>query len=76
MSGRWTKIQKGKEFMRSSILTLKLLGEGVNLSPDMVFRIYLLKRVRNPVFSVTFNIIISQIFPKNFIEIHQVVQKI
>ena len=43
----------------------------------MVFRKqYLLKRGWNTGFFVTFNIIIRHIFPENFIEIPQVVQKI
>ena len=33
-------------------------------------------RGRSPVFFVTFNIILKHIFPENFIEISQVVQKV
>ena len=49
-------------------LTLKRLGEekGVNLTPPVVF----------PKMFVTFNIIISHVFPENFIEIPLVVKKI
>ena len=59
-----------------SVLTLKRLG-GVNLIPPVFFpRICYLEREWKPVFLVTFNIIISHIFPENFIEITQVIQKI
>ena len=54
-------------------------GRGVNLSPPppVVFRkMYSLKRVKLWWLFVTFNIIISHIFPENFIKIPQVVQKI
>ena len=59
-------------------INLKLLGERGwyqfdTLPPLLVFpKKYLLERGPN----VTFNIIISHIFPENFIKISQVVQKI
>ena len=46
-------------------------------TPLVVFRkLYLLNRGWKPVFFVTFNIIIGHIFPENFTEITQLVQKI
>ena len=65
-------------------LTLKRLGRGagggVNLiSPPLVFgfleNVYSKERVK-PWFFVTFNIISKHIFPENFIEFPQFVQKI
>ena len=56
-------------------LTLKKLG--VNLTPRCGFSKNVSSRERvKPSFFVTFNIIISHIFPENFIEVTQLVQKI
>ena len=67
-----TKIIFG--YILVAALTLKRLVGQIDPLPPMVFRkMYLLKR---PWFFVTFDIIISHIFPENFIEILQVVQKI
>ena len=56
-------------------LTLKKAG-GLIWTPVCFFpKLYLLKRGETLVF-VTFNIIISHIFPENFIKILQVAQKI
>ena len=59
-------------------LTLKRLGGGGQFDPPSVFPSGFSKNVssKERVFFVTFNIIISHIFPENFIEIPQVVQKI
>ena len=66
-----------------SSLMLKWLGwgggGGVNLTPPplVVFRKYVSSEERvKPWFFVTFNIILRHIFPENFIEFPQVVQKI
>ena len=61
-------------------LTLKRLGEGVNLSqpppPLWFFEIVSSKQRVKSYFFVTFKIIMKHIFSENFIEIPQVVQKI
>ena len=52
-------------------------GGEVKLIPPIAFRkMYFLKRRLNPVFFVTFNVILRHIFPENFIKFPQVVQKI
>ena len=67
---------------RIKYLTLKRLGGegeggGVNLIPPVVFsKIVSSKQRVKPRFFVTFKIIIRYIFPENFIEIPQVVQKL
>ena len=59
-------------------LNFKTAGRGVNLIPHpMVFqKMYLLKERVKLWFFVTFNIILKNIFPENFIEIPRVVQKL
>ena len=53
------------------------MSRGVKLTPTVVFcEMYLVKRVWNTGFFVTFKIILKHIFPENFIEFPQVVQKI
>ena len=60
----------------SNKLTVKRLG-GVNLTLPCRFSKNLSSKERVKLcFFVTFNIIISHAFPRNFIEIPQVVQKI
>ena len=62
--------------LKAILLTLKQQGGG-NLTPPVVFpKMYPSKERLNPWFFMTINIIISHIFPENFIEIPQVVQKI
>ena len=57
-------------------LTLKRLG-GVNLTPSCGFLKNVSSKERvKPWLFVTFNIILKHIFPENFIEFPQVVQKI
>ena len=53
-------------------------GRKVDLIPPCGFskKVYLLKRWSNLVFFMTFNITLRRIFPENFIEFPQVVQKI
>ena len=51
-------------------LTLKQLGEGQSDSSPVVFRkVCLLKRGWNPGSFVTFNIIVSHIFPENLLKL-------
>ena len=58
----------------SFLLTLKQLG--VNLTPPPLPKMYLPKTGWKPWFFLTFSIIIKHIFPEDFIEIRQFVQKI
>ena len=57
-------------------LTLKRLGGQFDPLPLGFSKNVSSKEWMKPWFFVTFNIIISHIFPENFIEIPQVVQKI
>ena len=63
---------------RTAVLTLKRLGGGSGqFDPLCCFSKNLFSRERvKPWFFVTFNVIISYISPKSFIEIPQLVQKI
>ena len=58
------------------IFNLNTLGESQFDSPCGFFKNVSPKKRLKPYFFVNFNIIISHILPKNFIEIPQVVQKI
>ena len=60
-------------------LTLKPLGEGVNLTPAPPYgfsKSVSFKEREKPWLFVAFNIILRHIFPENFIEFPPVVQKI
>ena len=57
-------------------LTLKELERGQFDSPSYGFSKYISSKEKVKPFFVTFNIIITHIFPENFIEIPPVVQKI
>ena len=77
------KIWKNKKYKQETEelihenLTLKQLGEGVNLSPLCGFSKNLSSKENvKPWFFVTINIILKYIFPENFIEFPLVVQKI
>ena len=64
-------------FTQFSLTLKRLVGGGVNLTPRYGFSKNLSAKERvKPCFFVTFDIIISHIFPENFIEIPQVVQKL
>ena len=71
-------LKSGNDFKH---LTLKLLGgrgRGVNLIPHPMVsqKMYLPKERVKLWFFVTFNIILKNIFPENFIEIPRVVKKL
>ena len=51
-------------------------ASGGRLIPAVVFKKCIFSDRMRPCFFVTFNIIISHVFPENFIEILQVLQKI
>ena len=62
---------------RKYLLTLKRLGGRVNLFPPCGFSKNVSSKERlKPWFFVNFNIILKHIFPENFIEFPQFVQKI
>ena len=66
---------EGVIFCTNLLLTLKRLGDQTDPSPCGFTKNIFSRERANPRFSVTFNIIISHIIPKNVIEIPQIVQK-
>ena len=80
--GKMKDKSEGKIIDKFVLLILKRLDgrgeEGVKLTPPhVVFSKNVSSKERvKPRFFVTFNIIIRHIFPENFIEINQVVQKL
>ena len=64
----------GTAFYRAPLAAVSGLNLKSQFDPSCVFSIYLFSRERvKPFFFVTFNIIISHVFPENFIAIARVV---
>ena len=74
-----TPVMLSVKFLLLGHLNPKKVGEGVNLTPLSICKFsknVSSKQRLKPCVFVTFNIIISYIFPENFIELPQVVQNI
>ena len=67
--GRWRNC-------KNLTLTLKMLGDEFDPSPCGFSKNVFFRESMEPCFFVTFNILITHIFPETFIEIPQLVQKI
>ena len=74
--GQKSKAKKEKS-LDLTITSLGVWGRGVQLNlPLWFFQNYIFQRKGEALLFVTFYIIISHIFPENFIEIPELVQKI
>ena len=69
--------KKSLIYLLCFVINHQMAGEGVSLTPPYSFSKNISSKERvKPWFFVTFDITIRHIFPENFIEIPQVVQKL